>query len=153
MRPSTITAVVDIDLGDRCSAYIEPISRTQKWRTTQEGLTVSGAKTARFTREAVEQALSTPRYRIQGINNHKSAGYTVSEAVAFGDLLSEQSRVQTADVGVRLTPRKPESEAPGMAVKHKAEELFLKQLRGRSAALQIQPYEEWMRARSHRGLL
>jgi hypothetical protein len=62
MRPSTITAVVNIDLGDRCSAYIEPISRTQKCRTTQEGLTASGAKTARFTREAVEQALSTPRY-------------------------------------------------------------------------------------------
>jgi hypothetical protein len=38
--------------------YAEPIARTQKWRTTEAGLTVSGAKTARLTPEAVEQALS-----------------------------------------------------------------------------------------------
>lgn len=36
--------------------YVEPIGRTQKWRTTEEGVTVSGAKTARLTRKAVEQA-------------------------------------------------------------------------------------------------
>jgi hypothetical protein len=40
--------------------YAEPIARTQRWRTTEEGLTVSGAKAARFTREAIEQALSAP---------------------------------------------------------------------------------------------
>jgi hypothetical protein len=30
--------------------YAKPIARTQKWRMTEHGLTVSGAKTARFTR-------------------------------------------------------------------------------------------------------
>ncbi|MGI9071524.1 MAG: hypothetical protein ACR2JB_09485 [Bryobacteraceae bacterium] len=53
--------------------YVEPIARAQKWRTTQEGLTVSDAKTARFTREAVEQAPSGLRDRIQAINNGPSS--------------------------------------------------------------------------------
>jgi hypothetical protein len=85
--------------------YAEPIARTQKWRTTEQGLTVSGAKTARFTGEAVEQALPALQDCIQAINNDESAEYTVSEAVAFGDFLSEQPRVQAAEVGIRLTPR------------------------------------------------
>jgi hypothetical protein len=133
--------------------YAEPIARSQKWRTTEQGLTVSGAKAARLTLEAVEQALSALRDRIQSINNDKSAEYTVCEAVAFGDFLTEQPRVQAVDVGIRLTPRKRDSEARGMAVEHKAEEVFLKQLRVRNATLHIQPYEEWMSARSHRKLL
>jgi hypothetical protein len=129
--------------------YAAPIARTQIWRTTEEGLTVSGAKAARFTHDAIEQALSTLRDRIQAVNNDKGAQYTVSEAVAFGDFLSEQARVQAADVGIRLIPRKADSEAPSLAVEHKAEEAFLKQLQGRSAALHIQLYEPWMSARSH----
>src|SRR5689334_454315 len=133
--------------------YAEPIARTHKWRTTEEGLTVSGAKTARFTREAVEQALTALRDRIQAINNDKSAEYTVSEAVAFGDFLCEQARVQAADVGIRLTPREADSGGVALAVEHKAEEAFLKQLRGRSAALHIQRYEHRRSARSHRKLL
>jgi hypothetical protein len=90
---------------------------------------------------------------IQSINNDKRAEYTVSEAVGFGDFLSEQPRVQAVDVGIQLTPRKRDSQDAASAVEHKAEEAFLKQLRGRSAALHIQPYEEWMSARSHRKLL
>ena len=133
--------------------YAEPIARTQKWRTTEAGLTISGAKTARLTREAVEQALSALRDRIQATNNDKSAEYTVSEAVAFGDFLSEQARAQAADVGIRLTPRNTDVDAAASAVEHKAEEAFLKQLRARSAALHIQAYEPWMSARSHRKLL
>jgi len=35
--------------------YAERIGRSQKWRTTEEGRTVSGAKAPRFTREVVEQ--------------------------------------------------------------------------------------------------
>jgi hypothetical protein len=132
--------------------YVEPIGRTQKW-TTKEGVTVSGAKTARFTRKAVEQALSALRDRIQAINHDPDAEYEVSEAVAFGDLLSDQARVQAADVGIGLTRRKANSEGSRSAVKHKAEEAFLRQLRGKSAALHIRAYEPWMSARSHRKLL
>jgi hypothetical protein len=53
--------------------YAEPIARTQKWRTTEAGLAVSGAKTARLTRKAVEEALSALRDRIQATNNDKNA--------------------------------------------------------------------------------
>jgi hypothetical protein len=133
--------------------YVEPIGRTQKWRTTEEGLTVSGAKTARFTGEAVEQALSALRDCIRAINSDPDAEYAVSEAGAFGDFLSDQARVQAADVGIRLTPHKANSEGSRSAVEHKAEEAFLKQLRGKSAALYIRAYEPWMSARSHRKLL
>jgi hypothetical protein len=96
--------------------FVEPIGRTQKWRTTEEGVTVSGAKTARFTRKAVEQALSALRDRIQAINHDPDAEYEVSEAVGFGDFLSDQARVQAADVGIRLTPRKSDSEVSGPAL-------------------------------------
>jgi hypothetical protein len=133
--------------------YVEPIGRTQKWRTTGEGLTVSGAKTARFTRKAVEQALSALRDRIQAINNDPDAEYAASEAVAFGDFLSDQARVQTAEIGIGLTLHKTNTEGSRSALEHKSEEAFLKQLRARSAALHIQAYEPWMSARSHRKLL
>jgi hypothetical protein len=133
--------------------YAEPIARTKSWRTTEAGLTVSGAKTARLTCKAVEQALSTLRDRIQAINNDKRAEYTVSEAVAFGDFLTQDARVQPAEVGIRLTPRNTDVDASASAVEYKAEEAFLKRLRGRSAALHIQAYEPWMSARSHRKLL
>jgi hypothetical protein len=125
--------------------YAEPIARTQEWRTTEQGLTVSGAKAARFTLEAVEQALSALRDRIQAINNDKKAEYTVSIAVAFGDFLSEQRRVQAADVGIRLTRRKADPQDAASAVEHRAEQAFLKQLRGRSAALHIVWLSAWVR--------
>jgi hypothetical protein len=84
--------------------YAEPIARTQRWRTTEEGLTVSGAKAARFTREAIEQALSAFRDRIQATNNNPNADYTVSEAVAFGDFLSKQpaTRAFAVSAGERM---------------------------------------------------
>lgn len=48
--------------------YIEPAGTSKKWRTTEQGDLVSGAKSPRFTREAVEQGLSTLSDRIQEIN-------------------------------------------------------------------------------------
>jgi hypothetical protein len=73
--------------------------------------------------------------------------------VAFGEFRSDQPRVQAADVGIRLTPRKADSEDSGSALEHKAEEAFVKQLRGKTAVIHIQPFEAWMSARSHRKLL
>jgi hypothetical protein len=53
--------------------YIEPAGKTKKWRTTEQGDLVSGAKSPRFTREAVEQSLSALRDRIQRINQDMNA--------------------------------------------------------------------------------
>lgn len=133
--------------------YVEPAGRSLKWRTTDEGRIVSGAKSPRFTREAIEQALSSLAERIRAINKDPESLYVISEAVAFGDFLSDQARVQAADVGIRLTPRKTNAEESGSAKERKAETEFLKQLRGKTALLHIQTYEDWMSARSHRKLL
>jgi hypothetical protein len=133
--------------------YVEPAGTSKKWRTTEQGDLVSGAKTPRFTREAVEQGLSALRDRIQGINQDTNAPYRVTEAVAFGDFLSDRARLQAADVGIRLAPRKSGTNETETAREHAAEEAFLKELRGKTASLHFQRYEEWMSARSHRKLL
>jgi hypothetical protein len=133
--------------------YVEPAGTTKKWRTTEQGDLVSGAKSPRFIRDGVEQSLSALQDRIQGINQDTNGQYRVTEAVAFGDFLSDRSRLQAADVGIRLVRRKSGANETETAREHAAEEAFLKQLRGKTASLHIQTYEEWMSARSHRKLL
>ena len=132
--------------------YIGPAGHTGKWRITEQGELVAGAKSPRFTRQSVEDALAGLRDRIKAVNKDASAAYTISEAVAFGDFLSDAARVQAAEVGIRLQPRKnPESSSS--AKEHAAELDFLKQLRGKTAVLRVIPYEDWMSVRSHVPLL
>jgi hypothetical protein len=132
--------------------YIEPAGHTGKWRITQQGELVAGAKSPRFTRESVEDALAGLRDRIKAVNKDANAAYTICEAVAFGDFLGDAVRVQAADIGIRLQARN-NVESPSSAKEHAAERDFLKQLRGKTALLHILLYEEWMRARTHRSLL
>lgn len=143
--------------GMQLQGYIEPIDRTKKWRTTDAGRVVSGAKTPRFTRQAIEKALSLLTDRIRASNDIPNAEYTVSEAVAFGDFLTDRARVQAADIGLRLTPRRDplgkDTSGSSLVKEHKAEEAFLKQLRGKSALCHIEPYQDWMGKRSHQKLL
>ena len=129
--------------------YIERAGTTTKWRTTDAGRAVSGAKTPRFTPASVETALNALRDRIHAMNADPNAMYTVTQAVAFGDFLRDLPRVQAASVGISLESRKPEP--PNTAAKHM--KAALKQLRGKSAMLNVQLYEPWMSARSHRDLL
>ena len=129
--------------------YVEPAGTTKKWRTTDAGRTVSGAKTPRFPPASIEAALNALRDRIHAINADPNAMYSVTKAVPFGDFLRELSRVQAASVGIELESRKPEP--PNTRAKQM--KAVLKQLRGRSAMLNVQPYEPWMSARSHRDLL
>jgi hypothetical protein len=132
--------------------YIEPAGRTGKWRITEEGDLVSGAKSPRFTRESIDEALAALRERLKAVNDDRDAAYTVTAAVAFGDFLRDQSRVQAADVGIRLQP-KADAQSTASARAHAAELSFLKELRGKTALLHLRPYEDWMQARSHRDLL
>ena len=132
--------------------YIEAAGHTAKWRTTEQGDLVSGAKPPRFTRQSVDEALNLLRDRIRAVNQDPNADYAVADAVAYGDFLSDAARVQAAEVGVRLTP-KSEEKFSASAKAHRAELAFLKQLRGKTALLHLQPYESWMRSRSHRDLL
>jgi|SRR5579875_2193771 len=132
--------------------YIEPVGSTGKWRITQQGDLGSGTKPARFTRQSVEQALNELRGRIQAVNEDPNAAYKITDVIAFGDFLGDAARVQAAEVGIRLTSR-GNAQFSGSAKEHRAELAFLKGLRGKTALLKLAPYENWMRARSHRDLL
>jgi hypothetical protein len=132
--------------------YIEPAGRTGKWRITEQGDLVSGAKAPRLTRQSVEQALDALRDRIKAVNEDRNAAYKITQAVAFGDFLNDAARVQAPDVGIRLLPR-TDSGTLASAKEHAAQLAFLKQLRGKTTLLHIQPYEDWMGSRSHQDLL
>jgi hypothetical protein len=132
--------------------YIEPAGNTGKWRVSEQGDLVSGAKPPRFTRQSVEEALASLRDRIKAINDDPDAPYKITDAVAFGDFLSDAARVQAAEVGIRLLPRS-DHESGASAREHRAEIGFLKQVRGKTPVLHIVAYEDWMSSRSHERLL
>jgi hypothetical protein len=110
--------------------YIEPVGNTDKWRATEQGDLVSGAKPPRFTRKSAEDLLAGLRDRIKAVNDDPSATYKITEAVACGDFLRDAARVQAADVGIRLMP-KSEVTTTASAMERAAELDFLKQLRGK----------------------
>ncbi len=146
--PEAKEAIAALEL----QGYIEAAGATGKWRITEEGGLVSGAKTPRFTRQSVEKALDDLRDRIKAVNEDPNADYKITDAVAFGDLLSNAARVQAAEVGIRLTP-KNEEQLTGSAKARRGEIALLKQLRAKSALLHVVPYEDWMNTRSHLRLL
>ena len=132
--------------------YIQPAGNTGKWRVTEQGEIVSGAKPPRFTRQSVDNALAAIRDRIKSVNEDPQAPYRIAEAVAFGDFLRDAARLQAAEVGIRLEPRSGVSTIAS-AEEHAAELDFLKRLRGKTALLHVIPYENWMSSRSHDRLL
>jgi hypothetical protein len=130
--------------------YINPYH--DEWVTTTAGEDVSGARPPRFSPEKVEEALAELRERIKATNQNSKSAYKITEAVAFGDFLQSKPRVQPAEVGIRLEPRKVKrGESP--AKQHAAERAFLRELRAKAATLNTLPYAEWMSARTHRRLL
>ena len=68
--------------------------------------------------------------------------------MAFGDFLQLKTRVQAAEVGIRLEPRKVRRKESS-AKQHAAERAFLRQLREKAATVNTLPYAEWMSARTH----
>ena len=117
--------------------YVAPAGEAGKWRTTPQGELVSGSKPPRFTREGMDKALSELRERIQRTNTDPNAAYKIAEAVAFGDFLGNPSRVQSADVGVRLVLRHHDPQQSESARDKAAELAFLRQLRRSSALLHL----------------
>ncbi len=131
--------------------YVQP--EQKEWMTTPAGESVSDAKTPRFSRESVEQAVESLRERIKEVNKDSKAAFKITEAVAFGDfLLKDHPRVQAADVGIGLVRRDKASDELRSASAAKAGGQFLRQLRGRTALLHIKPYADWMSKRSHLNL-
>jgi hypothetical protein len=161
----------------QAQGYAQPSSASSnskaQWLTTPAGEAVSGAKPPRFTRERVEQALADLQARIQQNNKDHHAPFRVTTAVAFGDfLVKDRARAQAADVGITLARREvrpgrgghtkaashPQGVSaslaePRSASEAQAERAFLRQLRAKSALLNLRPYIDWMHLRSHRNLL
>jgi hypothetical protein len=139
--------------------YVQAEShKSGEWVTTPSGETVSGAKPPRFDRETVEAALTSLKQRIQDTNQDRAAKFQITRAVAFGDFLSkDRTRVQTAEVGIELARKDKKRNSEEIAALHSAaeareEQLFLRQLRGRSALINLEPYSEWMGTRTHQKL-
>jgi hypothetical protein len=160
VRDLTETLRIKRDEAERVIAlfqaqgYVQPARGTDQWMTTRAGETVSGAKAPRFSRKSVEQALTALKERVREVNSNPRAAFGATDAVAFGDfLMSERARVQAADVGVRLVWRDDQASELRSAAHAQAERVFLSQLRGRSGVLNVKPYAEWMRKRSHLDLM
>jgi hypothetical protein len=131
--------------------YVKP--NGSEWITTPAGEVVSGSKFPRYSRETIERSLASFGDHLGRVNGDASADYKIADAVAFGDFLSGQNRVQAADVGIRLEPRNPAAHDLKSAPEHNSQEAFLKQLRGRTPLVNLHPYAPWMSARTHRNLL
>lgn len=132
--------------------YVKSVEADQ-WSTTSAGEQVCGSKTPRYTPERVEQALSDLRRRIARVNSTVSAPYRIAEAVAFGDFLRCEGRVQAAEAGIQLMRRTVDSARLESAEEHEPQRVFLKRLEGRAALVRLRPYEAWMSERTHRDLL
>jgi hypothetical protein len=140
--------------------YIQPESgKSGEWITTPSGEIVSGAKTPRYDRETVETALTSLRERIENTNKDRAAKFKITRAVAFGDFLGQdRTRVQAADVGIELSRRDHTRDADATSLVHSAadareEQRFLREIRGRSALINVKSYSDWMGTRTHRKLL
>jgi len=122
------------------------------------GRNCSWCETAGFDRATVEGAIASLKQRIEETNRDPAAKFEIKRAVAFGDFLAKESaRAQAADVGVELVRKGGERAADEIAVAHSAvgareEQNFLRQLRGRSALINLKMYADWMGKRSHQKL-
>ncbi|HET6142171.1 MAG TPA: hypothetical protein VFE02_01590 [Candidatus Acidoferrales bacterium] len=156
----TIADIVDaLKIGEAEAKRIVPILELQgyvkqqndsgdtaQWLTTLSGESVSGSAAPRFTSDRVKKGLAALAERIRAINRDGHAALSIPQAVAFGDFLRTRTRVQAADVGVRIEskPHAGKKQNP-----QHSEGDFLKQLKARSALVNVQIYKPWMSKRSH----
>jgi len=124
----------------------------EEWMTTLAGEGVAGSKAPRYTRERIEEALTSLRSRIAEINRESSAPYKITEAVAFGDFASGRPRVQAAEVGIQLERRKAGIADVDLASEHSAQQEFLNRLQIKGGVVHLRKFEKWMRERTHRDL-
>ena len=111
--------------------YVKPAGANE-WMTALSGEDVSKSKPPRFTRERVAQALDDLRGRIADINRDSKAPYKITEAVAFGDFLSDRPRVQSAEVGIHLERRRADDADLETAVRRD----LLRQLHAKGGVIQ-----------------
>lgn len=131
--------------------YIKQGEHPDEWMTTVDGDAVSGGTSPRFSATAVNQALDDLRARIKAVNKDTKAEFKIASAVAFGDFLDDEPRVQAADVGIELISRDP---SKARKAKPKARErAFLKALRSGKQLVRLLRFEPWMKERAHLRLI
>ncbi len=118
-----------------------------RWVTTEQADVVSGAKPPRFTRSSVEKAISALLDRVRAWNAAHRSGINVARVIVFGDYLSDRDRLQAAEIGVEFA----HGGEPG-AEEHETEQQAIKELKARSAMLNLRVLEAWMLGRVHRVL-
>jgi hypothetical protein len=64
---------------------------SDEWMTTPAGESVSGSKMPRYSRETVEQSLTSFADHLKRVNEDSSAEYKIADAVAFGDFLPKRA--------------------------------------------------------------
>ena len=133
--------------------YVRQAGSESEWMTTTAGATISGSSVPHFLRESVEGAITSLAERMKQLNKNSDSSFEIKKAVAFGDFLRDEARVQAADVGI-LLDRKSKVRAMG-AVRDERTigQALLKSLRNSSALLHLSLYEDWMGARTHRKLI
>jgi hypothetical protein len=130
--------------------YAKAALDNQGWLTTPAGEDVSGSKLPRYKLGSVNETLTVFEKTIKSVNQDRNAKFHISDAVAYGDFLLGRSMAQAADVGVRLVAGKGISEEN---ISSRQPVDFLKQLRHKTALVQLHPYAPWMSIRSHRRLV
>jgi hypothetical protein len=132
----------------QAAGYIEPAATVGRWVATEQANAVSGAKQPRLVRAAVEKAIAGLLDRVREWNAAHRSGIKVVRVVVFGDYLSDRDRLQAAEIGVEFADGSEEG-----AAEKDAEHQAIKELKARSAMLNLSLLEPWMIARSHRVLL
>jgi hypothetical protein len=131
----------------QAAGYIEPAATGGRWIATEQADAVSGAKQPRFVRLAIEKAIAGLLDRVREWNAAHRSGTKVARVVLFGDYLSDRDRLQAAEIGVEFVQGREEG-----AAEKDAERQAIKELKARSAMLNLRVLEPWMVARSHRAL-
>lgn len=138
----------DVIAALEIQGYVKQAENPHEWLTTISGEVVSGSKLPRFHSESVEKSLAALRERIQSVNRDAHSAFIITEAVAFGDFLSDRPLAQSADVGIAFTTR-----TTAWPTGKRSRSVVAKQLRARDPKLNLIPHASWMSGRSHRNLL
>ena len=133
--------------------HIEPVSsKKATWRNTQEGNALARAKPGKpLKRETIEKALNELPERIRTVNTSPQHAYAVAQATLFGPYYTTGADVKSADVAIKLIPKRSKTGLPVNSVEaQKARLVILRLLKGKGRGLAVFEAEDWMLKQPHR---
>lgn len=160
-----IRAVLGIDAGKvsevlqwmQVLGHIELISsRKSTWRNTEAGNALAHVKPVKpLKRETIEKALNELPERIRLVNTSPQHAYAVAQAALFGPYYTTDADVGSADVAVKLIPKRAPNKGKDALPVNGAEaqnsrRAILRLLKGRGRGLTLFESESWMLKQPHR---